>query len=36
VTAFAERPASPRVDHHLTPPTMPMPWGQEPERGSQS
>jgi creatinine amidohydrolase len=29
VTEFAARPKSPRVDHHLTLPTMPVPWEQE-------
>lgn len=29
---FGVRPKSPRVDHHLTPPTMPMPWEQTPEK----
>ena len=28
VEEFARRPKTPRVDHHLTAPTMPMPWEQ--------
>lgn len=28
VTEFRARPKPPRGDHHATPPTMPMPWGQ--------
>ena len=27
---FAARPKHPRVDHHLVPPTMPMPWESNP------
>ena len=29
VKEFGGRPKSVRTYHHLTPPTMPMPWGQE-------
>ncbi len=28
ISEFRARPKPPRGDHHATPPTMPMPWGQ--------
>jgi creatinine amidohydrolase len=30
VSYFKDRPPEPRRDHHRRPPTMPMPWGQQP------
>ncbi len=30
VTEFGQRPKAARVEHHLTPPTIKMPWQQEP------
>jgi creatinine amidohydrolase len=35
VTWFQERRPDPRRDHHRTPPTMPMPWGQQPRGNVQ-
>jgi creatinine amidohydrolase len=30
VSYYRQRPVEPRRDHHRTPPTIPMPWGQTP------
>jgi creatinine amidohydrolase len=35
VTEFAARPKAARVDHHLVPPSMEMPWGQAPHPGER-